>query len=277
MAKAYRPNTLQSIKVNTAQTNKPTRYYRIFRVIVHTLVGLFISGVVLPLVNKTQQAWLIQWWCKHLLAAFNIQVVRSGFMPDSKIYPTKTMFVGNHVSWSDIHALSSTLPLRFIGKSDIKHWPIFGYLAIKCNTLFIDRSKKRDAKRTIDVAVESLRQGDNLCLFPEGTTTDGTKMQPFKTSLIQAALEAEATIWPVAIFYPNEQGTANIKVAYADETSLPESMQNILAQQQPVLELHFLPPISPQQAAQFDRRSLTLHLETLIRAQLGLVKEKTKA
>lgn len=267
---------MQNIQVNTTQTNKLTRYYRILRIILHTLVGLLIASAVLPLANKSQRAWLVQWWCKHLLGAFNIKVVRSGFVPNSKNYPTKTMFVGNHVSWSDIHALSSTLPLRFIAKSDIKHWPVFGYLAIKCNTLFIDRSKKRDAKRTIDAAVESLHQGDNLCLFPEGTTTDGTKMQPFKTSLIQAAIETEATIWPVAIFYPNEQGKANIKVAYADDTSLPESMQNILAQRQPVVELQFLQPISPQQAAQYDRRSLSLHLETLIRAQLGLVKEKTK-
>lgn len=235
-------------------------------------MGLLISGAVLPLVNKPQRAWLIQWWCKHLLAAFNIKVVRTGFVPDSKPYPTKTMFVGNHISWSDIHALSSTLPLRFIAKSDIKHWPVFGYLAIKCNTLFIDRSKKRDAKRMIDAAVESLHQGDNLCLFPEGTTTDGTKMQPFKTSLIQAAIEAEATIWPVAIFYPNEQGQANTKASYADDTTLPESMQNILAQKQPVVELHFLKPISPQETAQFDRRGLTLHIETLIRTQLGLHK-----
>ena len=227
---------------------------------------------MLPLIKKTQQAKLVQWWCKHLLAGFNIKVIRHGFVPDSKTFPTKTMFVGNHVSWSDIHALNSTLPLRFIAKSDIKHWPIFGYLAIKCNTLFIDRSKKRDAKRTIDAAVESLNQGDNLCFFPEGTTTDGTKIKPFKTSLIQAAIEAEATIWPVAIFYPNEQGTPNINVAYADETTLPESMQNILAQQQPLVELHFLQPISAEQAAQFDRRGLTLHIETLIRTQLGLMK-----
>lgn len=235
-------------------------------------MGLLIAAIVLPLVKKPKQAWLVRWWCKHLLSAFNLKVTRHGFVPDPNTPPSKTLFVGNHISWSDIHALNSTVPLRFIAKSDIKHWPIFGYLAIKCNTLFIDRGNKRDAKRTIHAAVESLQQGDNLCLFPEGTTTDGTKIQPFKTSLIQAAIEAQATIWPVAIFYPTAQGHANIKMAYADDTTLPESMQNILAQQQPVVELHFLKPISPQETAQFDRRGLTLHIETLIRTQLGLHK-----
>ncbi len=106
--------------------------------------------------------------------------------------------------------------------------------------------------------------------FPEGTTTDGTKIQPFKTSLIQAAIEAKSTIWPVAIFYPDEQGKANVKASYADDTTLQESMQNILAQQQPLIELHFLKPISPEEVAEFDRRNLTMHIEQLIRTQLDI-------
>lgn len=193
-------------------------------------------------------------------------------MPELNAPPRNIMFVGNHISWADIHALNSTVPLRFIAKLDIRDWPIFGYLAEKNNTLFIDRSSKRDAKRTIERAVASLNEGDNLCFFPEGTTTDGTKIQPFKTSLIQAAIEAKSTIWPVAIFYPDEQGKANIKAAYADDTTLQESMQNILGQQQPIIELHFLKPISPEEVAQYDRRNLTIHIEQLIRKELNIFK-----
>lgn len=193
-------------------------------------------------------------------------------MPELNTPPHNTMFVGNHISWADIHALNSTVPLRFIAKSDIRDWPVFGYLAEKNNTLFIDRSNKRDAKRTIESAVAGLSEGDNLCFFPEGTTTDGTKIQPFKTSLIQAAIEAKSTIWPIAIFYPDEQGAANTKAAYADDTTLQESMQNILGQQQPVIELHFLKPISPEEVAQYDRRNLTMHIEQLIRKQLAIFK-----
>lgn len=179
------------------------------------------------------------------------------------------MFVANHISWSDIHAINSIVVPRFIAKSEIKNWPVFGYLVSRVNTLFIDRSKKKDAKRTIDIAVQSLQAGDNLCLFPEGTTTDGTTVQPFKSSLIQAAIEAKATIWPIAIRYPHPNGGANIDVAYAGETTLIESMQKILAQKQPTIELHFLSPIIPEDAAKLDRRTLTLHVETLIRQQLA--------
>lgn len=236
----------------------------------HTLLGLTIATVILPLSTKTYRTRLIKWWCRQLLAAFNLRVSSHGHVPAADSEITATMFVANHISWSDIHAINSVTTLRFIAKAEIRDWPVFGYLVSRANTLFIDRSKKRDAKRTIDVAVQSLQAGDNLCLFPEGTTTDGTSVQAFKSSLIQAAIEAKSCIRPVAIRYPHPDGGANIDVAYAGETTLLESMQKILSQQQPVVELHFLQPITADEVAAMDRRRLTLHLETLIRQHLAL-------
>lgn len=180
------------------------------------------------------------------------------------------MFVANHITWSDIHALNGLVSLRFIAKSEIKNWPVFGYLVSRANTLFIDRNKRQDAKRTIEIAQKSLQAGDNLCFFPEGTTTDGTEIRPFKSSLIQAAILADATVWPVAIRYPNTDGSINTKIAYAGETTLIESMQQVLSQKQPIVELHFLAPISPAEYAAMDRRELTLHIEGLIRNKLAL-------
>lgn len=236
----------------------------------HTLLGLTIATIILPLSTVSYRARLIQWWCKNLLAAFNLQVSSHGYIPAKNIPLTTTMFVANHISWSDIHAINSIITLRFIAKSEIRNWPVFGYLVSRANTLFIDRSKKRDAKRTIDVAVQSLQAGDNLCLFPEGTTSDGTVLYPFKSSLIQAAIAANASIWPVAIRYPHPAGGVNIDVAYAGETTLIQSMQKILAQKQPVVELHFLKPIAAENVATQDRRELTLYIETLIRQHLAL-------
>lgn len=236
----------------------------------HTLLGLVIAAIVLPLSEKPRKLRLIQWWCKNLLAAFNLQVISHGHIPAKNAQLTTTMFVANHVSWSDIHAINSVITLRFIAKSEIRNWPVFGYLVSRANPLFIDRSSKRDAKRTIDAAVQSLQAGDNLCLFPEGTTTDGSILHPFKSSLIQAAIEAKASIHPVAIRYPHPDGGINIDAAYAGETTLMQSMQKILSQKQPVIELHFLQPIAAENVAKQDRRELTLHIETLIRQHLAL-------
>ncbi len=164
------------------------------------------------------------------------------------------MFVANHISWADIHALNSLISLRFVAKSDIKDWPIFGYLVTKANTLFIDRSKRQAAGRIVETVSASLKAGDNLCYFPEGTTSDGTQLLPFKSSVLQAAIIANTQIWPVAIKYVNTDGSLNTEMAYAGETSMIESMQLIIRQKNALVELHFLSPI---QAAGRDRRALT--------------------
>lgn len=187
-----------------------------------------------------------------MLRAFNIKVVTYGEQPSPDIQGV--MFVANHISWSDIHALNSLIPLRFIAKSDIKSWPVFGYLVTKANTLFIDRNKRQDAGRIVEITAESLMAGDNLCFFPEGTTTEGALVLPFKGSVLQAAISANSHVWPVAIRYVNETGGINTEIAYAGETTLIESMQKVLKQKNPVIELHFLEPIN---SVGQNRRDLT--------------------
>lgn len=252
----------------TQQTNQLTRCFRISRIIFHTLVGMFIVACMMPLASKPVRLKLISSWCRHLLAAFNIKVISKGHVPPAASLGN-TMFVGNHVSWADIHALNSLVPVKFIAKSEIQDWPIFGYLA-KVNALFIDRTKRHDAARIVDITAQSLQAGDNLCLFPEGTTTDGTEMMSFKSSLIQAAIQARSTICPVAIRYPNPDGTINTAMAYAGEITLPESLQAALQQKNPVVELTFLQPIQMNDEVTKDRRALTLHIEQLIRQELNL-------
>jgi 1-acyl-sn-glycerol-3-phosphate acyltransferase len=182
------------------------------------------------------------------------------------------MFVANHISWIDIHALNSIIPTRFIAKSDIQSWPVFGYLAKKSNVLFISREKRQDAARIVHAANQSLLNGDTLCLFPEGTTTDGTEIKPFKSSIIQGAISANAVIWPIAFRYPRKEGGINTTIAYAGETTLIESIQLVLQQKQVEVELHFLSPIATSELTETDkdRRKLTLRIEQLIKEKLKL-------
>ncbi|HNV87430.1 MAG TPA: lysophospholipid acyltransferase family protein [Methylotenera sp.] len=239
------------------KSNPFTRLYRISRIVIHTISGLSIAAFVLPVIKQNTRLILIRWWCGGLLRAFNIKVITYGERPSPDIQGV--MFVANHISWSDIHALNSLIPLRFIAKSDIKSWPVFGYLVTKANTLFIDRDKRHEAGRIVEITAESLMAGDNLCFFPEGTTTDGSGAEgalalPFKSSVLQAAISANTHVWPVAIRYVNEEGGINTEIAYAGETTLVESMQKVLKQKNPVIELHFLEPIN---SVGQNRRDLT--------------------
>jgi 1-acyl-sn-glycerol-3-phosphate acyltransferase len=224
------------------QTHKLVIAYRISRILLHTLLGLAIAAFVWPFIGKLRKLKLTRWWCKLLLRCFNIQVITHGTLPNN---PHRTMFVANHVSWADIHALNSLIPLRFIAKTEIKSWPIFGYLVKKSGTIFIDRSTRKDAARIVTIATDALKSGDNLGFFPEGATTEGTHLLPFKSSIVQSAINADATILPVAIRYSLANGGVNIAMAYAGDTGLGESMLNVLKQKNPVVELHFLPSISP--------------------------------
>jgi 1-acyl-sn-glycerol-3-phosphate acyltransferase len=231
----------------------------------HTITGLIIAAVIFPFLRNSTKLGLTKWWCGGLLRAFSIQVNTFGDLPAGNV--KGVLFVANHVSWADIHALNSKIPLRFIAKSDIKDWPVFGYLVTKANTLFIDRSKRQEAGKIVAMTAESLIQGDNLCFFPEGTTTDGTHILPFKSSVLQAAIDAKTIIWPVAIRYVNVDGSINTNMAYAGETTLVESMKAVLSVKKPIVELHFLAPIMPNGQ---NRRDLTALAFTSIKAKLSL-------
>lgn len=239
--------------LNSRHTTILTRAFRITRLVIHILYGLFIAGVLLPRTNAQWRNRLISRWCRELLAVLNIRLITHGTLPAANV--TGIMFVANHVSWADIHALNSVHAVRFVAKSEIRGWPVFGWIAEKVNTLFTERTRRHDAGRMVEITADSLRAGDCICFFPEGTTSDGTGLGAFKGSLMQAAIDANAQIWPVAIRYPQADGSVNREMAYYGNMSLLQSMQQVWAQPAPAVELHFSPPIS---TAGLERRELSL-------------------
>ncbi|MBF5040351.1 1-acyl-sn-glycerol-3-phosphate acyltransferase [Methylophilus sp. 13] len=229
----------------------------------HTLTGLTLATLVLPVCGRRGREQLIRWWCAKLLRCFNLQLSVSGVRPAPQ--SKHVLFVANHISWSDIHALNSLIPVRFVAKVEIKDWPVFGYLVKKSGTIFINRTRQRDAARVLKVVTQAMKLGDNLCVFPEGTTTDGQQVLPFKSSLIQAAIDAEATVIPIAIHYPMPDGSPNLAAAYAGETSMIESMLSFLNMQSPKVHLHFCTPI---EARLLDRQTLASQARNEIMARL---------
>jgi 1-acyl-sn-glycerol-3-phosphate acyltransferase len=230
----------------------------------HLLLGFCAAATILPIVGAKQRDFIISAWSRGLLAALNIRLMTHGALPDDD--SSSTMFVANHVSWIDIFALNGVCALRFIAKSEIRGWPIFGWLCEKGNTLFIERTKRQDASRMVALTADCLRAGDRLCFFPEGATSDGTHLRAFKGSLMQAAIDTESPIWPVAIRYPKADGSTNIEMAYFDDMNLLQSLKQVLAQRSPVVKLHFLTVIATHG---HDRRSLSLLARQAIATSLN--------
>ncbi len=242
-----------------------TVLYRIFLIVLHVAVGIIVLGTIWVFCEQTTRDKLIRWWSKGVLWRFNMQVNTYGQAPTSS--DETCMVLANHISWIDIYALNSVIPVRFIAKSDINTWPVFGYLARKSGTIFINRASRKDTARIVDTTVESLTNNNSVAFFPEGTTTDGTTLGHFKSSIVQAAINANVPIKPLAIRYPNPDGSINTKLAYAGETTMAESMLQALSTKRPIVELHFLPTINSQSGS---RQAITQKAYNAIASTLNL-------
>ncbi|MFC6790467.1 lysophospholipid acyltransferase family protein [Methylobacterium komagatae] len=148
---------------------------------------------------------------RTFLWLFSVRVIESGTPPAPG---EAALVLSNHVSWLDIIAIGALRPLSFVAKSEIRGWPVIGLLAILQRTLFIDRAR-RAATATVSAAMgHRLANGELVVLFAEGTTGDGTRLLPFRSSLVgaaRAALQAEGDrgrvrLQPLAITYPRRNG-----------------------------------------------------------------------
>ncbi|MEH3119195.1 MAG: lysophospholipid acyltransferase family protein [Methylorubrum populi] len=146
------------------------------------------------------------------LRLFSVRVTQSGTPPPPD---EPALVLSNHVSWLDIVALGSLRPLSFVAKSEIAGWPLIGPLARLQRTVFIERAK-RAATASVNATVgRRLAGGDLIVLFAEGTTGDGLRLLPFRSSLVgaaRAALAAEAgglariRLQPLALSYLRRNG-----------------------------------------------------------------------
>ncbi|WP_051540683.1 1-acyl-sn-glycerol-3-phosphate acyltransferase [Ahrensia sp. 13_GOM-1096m] len=115
------------------------------------------------------------------------------------------LIAANHISWLDIIVLGSVAPISFVAKDEVKDWAIFGTLAVWQESVFIDRTTRLGAKAQAEIINKRLLDGDNIVLFPEGTTSDGNFIYPFKSSLFGAlgvgAAAISSPIQPVSVAY----------------------------------------------------------------------------
>jgi len=154
------------------------------------------------------------------------------------------LYICNHISWLDIPVLGSQLPgVRFLAKSEVRAWPLIGWLASRAGSLFIQRGQAQD---TVQQIATALAQGHSVLIFPEGTTTNGLSLRRFHPRLLQAAHEANAPIQPIALRYLDAHGAPNPRAAYIDDDSFNDTLQRIVQENCLHAELHFLPLIHPE-------------------------------
>lgn len=240
------------------------RLLRLARVTLHLLRGLAIASFVFPWVSKPARDTRKRRWSRKLLSILAVSV-RERNAPEN--LPGRCLLVLNHISWLDIFVINATSPATFIAKSEIRDWPFVGWLCTLVGTLYIERGKPSAARRATRAIVAELERGVLIALFPEGTTTFGRSLEPFHAALFQPALDAAATLQPIALRYLDAAGAHTDAAGYVGETSFMESVWTILSTRRIVCELALLAPISVHGQT---RRSLAAKTEAAISRALDV-------
>ena len=143
--------------------------------------------------------------------------------------PNCGLLVSNHVSYLDILVLSSITPAIFVAKSEVRRWPVFGWLARRAGTLFIERAKRGDVARVNDEVARFLEAGLLLVIFPEGTSSDGRQVLPFKSSLLEPVVRRRHPLSVAHISYEVEDGDAREDVCYWGEMTFGPHLLKLLS------------------------------------------------
>ena len=222
--------------------------WKILRGTVHLLSGWWTLRVVFPRLSVEQREMRVQAWSLQFLALWGIHLRVQG----QPVAAGPALLVANHISWLDILVIHAARYCRFVSKSDIRDWPMVGALATASGTLYIERSRRKDALRMVRDMAQALQEGDVLAVFPEGTTSDGLNLLPFHANLIESAVAAQAPVQPLALrFVDARTGEPTLAPSYIGDDTLIASIWRTLTAPPIVAVVHFGPP---QQADGRDRR-----------------------
>lgn len=155
---------------------------------------------------------------RRMLRALETQVTISGKIP------AHGLVVSNHLSYLDVLVIAAQSPLVFVAKSDVRHWPVIGLLLKSAGTILAERSRPSSASDTAQGIRSVFESGLPVVLFPEGTSSDGSNVLPFKPTLFQIALDCQTTITPAAIHYQAESGDIAHDVCYWGDHTLVSHM-----------------------------------------------------
>ena len=176
--------------------------YRLFWVIEVTLFSILRFAVAVSGSGWTANlaAAHARRWAATLTRGLDIRVTLQGRPPDQG-----ALVVSNHRSYLDIVVILSHTDAAFLAKAELKNWPVFGYAAQKGNTVFVDRSSPESRSMARQALADRIDDGVSVVVFPEGTTTAGPGLLPFKNGIFHMAAQKGIPVVPVSVVYENPE------------------------------------------------------------------------
>jgi 1-acyl-sn-glycerol-3-phosphate acyltransferase len=173
--------------------------------------------------------WRCLWfgcWGRGVLRVLNVVLDVRGATPEPPF-----VFVCNHLGYLDVAVLASRLDAAFVAKAEVASWPVLGRLCRSMGTIFIDRARRRALPGALDAIGGALELGRGVVLFPEGTSSGGTRVLPFHPSLLAAALRAGLPVAWGALTYrtPRSEPAATDAVCWWGDMPFLPHLWRLLA------------------------------------------------
>lgn len=226
--------------------------------LVYVIFFIFVKlfrGRYEPLRNR-----IMKFWAVVIARILNVKVEVKGKPPKAPFF-----LVSNHLSYLDIIPIYLTLKCTFIARKDIRSWPVIGFIVQTMGIIFIDRQKKFDVSRVNKIISESLNQYQGIVLFPEGTTSDGRDVLPFRPPLLEHPAASELEVHYCTITYKTEENDlpASESICWWGDISFPAHMYKLAGTRGIYCTITF----GVESVADRDRKILAERLYQKVRSQ----------
>lgn len=187
-------------------------------------------------------------WGSKALEILNFEIEVQG-LESLDLKNRNYLFVSNHMSYLDVLIFSAKVPSVFVTSVDMGQVFFLGTLAEMGGSIFVERRSRHRVDQDLSNMTNTLRNGFNIVIYPEGTSTDGQKLLPFKKSLLMSAVESEREIVPVALKYMSVDGEPfgkeiADKVCWYGDMTFADHFLGLLKHREVKVQLQFLAPIS---------------------------------
>lgn len=235
---------------------------KLLRLTLEFFRATLVLWLFFPRLERDDKLRQIQRWAKNVLLILEVRVQCDGPLPAS----CAGLMVANHLSWLDILVLQSLLPGVFVAKAEVRRWPLVGWMARACATIFVERSSRQSARRMIESALAALQQGYSVIAFPEGTSSDGSDLAHFHANIFESAIKARAHVQPVTLRYlDSATGRPSDAALFTGDMTLVSSLRKVMARSGIKTRVQFGDCIP---AHGQNRKSLAMQAHRIIRAQL---------
>jgi len=200
------------------------RALRLLRVGLHLATGCALSEWLYPLLRPQARQAVRRAWAGALLEMLGVRLEAATL----RVAPG-SLVVANHVSWLDAVALHALLPAAIVAKAEARRWPLIGRMLARNDTLFVERRACRALLQVNAEITARLARRESVAVFPEGTTTDGAQVLPFRPALFQPAVAGGHPVQALALAYRDGAGRRCAEAAYIGDMNLWQSLWTIAA------------------------------------------------